>query len=268
MIEIMNAKRIVVKIGSSSLMYENGGPNLKNIERLVRALSGVKNSGREVVLISSGAIGVGVAKLRLQERPADTKGKQAAASVGQCELMHIYDKFFAEYGHVVGQVLLTRNVVDNEISKNNVVNTFNTLLELGVVPIVNENDAVSTVELDELANFGDNDNLAATVATLIGADLVVLFSDIDGLYSKNPKTHSDAKLIPVVYQIDKKIEALCSDSVSGVGTGGMITKIAAAKTVTEQGIDMILLNGAHPEKIYDMFEGKIAGTLFLGREKV
>ncbi len=267
MVQIMNAKRVVVKIGSSSLMYENGGPNLKNIERLVRTLSGMRNAGREVVLITSGAVGVGVSKLRMKERPADIKGKQAAASVGQCELMHIYDKFFAEYGHVVGQVLLTRNVVDNDISKQNVVNTLNTLLEYGVIPIVNENDAISTVELDALVKFGDNDNLAATVATLVGADLVILLSDIDGLYNKNPKTSSDATLIPVVYQIDKDIEALCSDSVSGLGTGGMITKIAAAKTVTNQGIDMIITNGAHPEKMYEIFEGKIEGTLFLGREK-
>lgn len=254
-------KKIVVKVGSSTLTHENGKLNLRLIEKLVRTLSDLQNKGISVVLVSSGAVAVGVSKLGLKSRPCDTPGKQAAAAVGQCELMYLYDKLFSEYNHIVAQVLLTKDVTEDKDRKQNVINTFNNLLSLNVIPIINENDTVSTEELV----FGDNDTLSAIVATLIDADALVLLSDIEGLYDKNPKTHSDAKLISVVKEITPQIVSLAEDTDSNVGTGGMITKIHAAEIATQNGIDMYILSGSDPTILYDIFDSKQVGTVFISK---
>lgn len=258
-----NIKKIVVKVGSSTLTHKNGKLNLLLIEKLVRTLSDLQNKGICVVLVSSGAVAVGVSKLGLKSRPSDTPSKQAAAAVGQCELMYLYDKLFSEYNHIVAQVLLTKDVTDDSVRKQNVINTFNNLLSLNVIPIINENDTVSTEELV----FGDNDTLSAIVATLIDADTLVLLSDIEGLYDKNPKTNPDAKLISVVNEITPQILSLAEDTDSDVGTGGMITKIQAAQIATQNGIDMYILSGSEPSLLYDIIEGNPVGTIFKRKEK-
>lgn len=204
---VKDAKRVVVKVGTSTLTYENGRLNLRRVESLCRVLSDLKNSGREIVLVTSGAIGVGAGHLGLKERPRDIGGKQAAAAVGQCELMYIYDKRFGEYGHITAQVLLTRDVVEDPVRKGNVVNTLTRLLEYGTVPIINENDTVAVDEIE----FGDNDTLSAMVAELIGADALVLLTDIDGLFDADPHVHADAHRIPVVHEIDDSIRALAGE---------------------------------------------------------
>lgn len=257
-----NARRVVVKVGTSTLTYATGGMNLRKIEELVKVLSGLKNSGRQVVLVSSGAISAGMGSLGFQQRPADIASKQAAASVGQCALMYLYDKFFSEYGHIVSQVLLTTDAVEQEERRQNVHNTFERLLELGVVPIVNEND---TVAVDEI-KFGDNDNLSAIVAKLVGADALVIISDIDGLYTGNPREDPDATLIPVVTEITDQLMAVAGGTGSSRGTGGMVTKLLAAKTATDAGVDMVILNGKAPARLYDLFEGKPVGTHFVARK--
>jgi glutamate 5-kinase len=254
-------KKIVVKVGSSTLTHKNGKLNLRLIEKLVRTLADLQNKGISVVLVSSGAVAVGVSKLGLKSSPCDTPGKQAAAAVGQCELMYLYDKLFSEYNHIVAQILLTKDVTEEKDRKQNVINTFNNLLSLNVIPIINENDTVSTEELV----FGDNDTLSAIVATLIDADALVLLSDIDGLYDKNPKTNSDAKLISVVNEITPQIISLAEDTDSDVGTGGMITKIHAAQIAIQNGIDMYILSGNDPAILYDIIEDKKAGTVFLSK---
>lgn len=259
MLNIINAKRIVVKVGSSTITHQTGKFNLRRLESLVRTLCDLKNSGKEVVLVSSGAIAVGLGKLGFLERPGDIPTKQAAAAVGQCELMFLYDKLFSEYGHITAQVLLTKNVVCDPHGKENVINTLNRLLSLGVVPIINENDTISYEEI----LYGDNDTLSAVVAGLCGAELLVLLSDIDGLYDADPRTHPDAHIIPVVYKITEDIRALAGGSGSKVGTGGMITKIQAAELAAASGIDMIIASGDDPRLLYDIFEGKPRGTLFL-----
>ena len=250
--------RIVIKIGTSTLAYETGRLNIKRTESLCKIVSDLKNAGNEIILISSGAIGMGVGKLGLPKRPTDIPTKQAAASVGQCELMYTYDRIFSTYNHTVAQLLLTREDVENETRRENFHNTLTRLLELSVIPIVNENDTVAT---DEIL-IGDNDTLSAIVAKSIDADLLVLFSDIDGLYDKNPKLHSDAKLIPVVEAINDDILAFAEGKGSSLGTGGMATKLSAARIVTDAGIDMIIANGAKPDLLYNITEGKPVGTLF------
>ena len=257
-------KRAVIKIGTSSLTYDNGRQNLRRMEQIVRVVSDLKNAGMELVLVSSGAIGVGVSKLGLSERPKTIMGKQATAAVGQCELMYLYDKLFSEYGHVVAQVLLTKDIVDTASRKQNAVNTFLTLLQYGALPIVNENDTVATDELDCGGNFGDNDTLSALVATLIGADQLVIMSDIDGLYDKDPHRFEDAKPIRVVEQIDDQIRGLAGAAGTNRGTGGMVTKIHAAEIATEAGIDTRIVSSEDPKVLYDVFEGKNVGTLFVG----
>lgn len=260
---IDKAKRIVVKVGTSTLTYPTGRLNIRRISRLVRVLSDLKNSGKEIVLVTSGAIGVGTARLKLPERPKQTRMKQAAAAVGQCELMYLYDKLFAEYGHITAQILMTRIITDRDNTRQNLINTFDTLLSLGAVPIVNENDSVATEEIEcEDMAFGGNDTLSAIVATLINADVLVLLSDIAGLYDSDPHKNADAKLIPYVDKIDDSIYALAGGAGSALGTGGMITKLDAAKTATEAGIDMVIMDGSEPEKLYDLFDGKQVGTLF------
>lgn len=260
---IKKAKRVVVKVGTSTLTYENGKLNLERIERLARVLSGLKNQGREVILVSSGAIGVGMEKLGMAEKPQATREKQAAAAVGQCELMNIYSRLFAEYGHKVAQILLTRDILDHNSREKNAVNTFNTLIDFGVIPIVNENDSISTDEIE----FGDNDNLSAVVAVLTHADALILLTDIDGLYDSDPHQNGGAKLISVIMEINDDIYGMAGGSLGRLGTGGMQTKVRAAEIATENGIDMVIANGKSPDILYDIFDGTIKGTLFLGKGK-
>lgn len=259
------SRRIVIKVGTSTLTYDNGNVNLRRLEQLCKVLSDLQNSGKQIILVSSGAIGVGVGKLKLSQRPKETRFKQAVAAVGQCELMFLYDKFFGEYNNSVAQVLLTKSIVLNEHSKQNVVNTFSTLLEMGIIPIVNEND---TVAIDELvgANFGDNDNLSAIVADLVGADLLVILTDIDGLYDKDPRNNPDAKRIETVTHIDDSIREMAGGSGSNRGTGGMTTKITAAAAATSAGINTVVMNGSDPANIYRLLEGESIGTLFTAAE--
>lgn len=259
--DLQHAKTVVVKIGTSTLTYENGKLNLRRIEYLCRTLSDLQNSGRRIVLVSSGAIGVGVGKLGLARRPDETAKKQALAAVGQCELMFIYDKFFGEYHQNVAQVLLTADVTARENSRTNVVNTFSELLSRGIIPIVNENDTVAVDEL-EGRNFGDNDTLSAIVASLVGADALVILTDIDGLYDKNPKTCPDAKRIPLVRAITDEVRAMAGGAGSSRGTGGMATKIRAAQVAAESHIPTVILAGDDPENLYRVFEGEDIGTVF------
>ncbi len=250
--------RIVIKIGTSTLAHSTGRLNIRRIEQLCKVMSDLKNSGHEIILVSSGAIGMGVGKLGLGGRPEDIASKQAAAAVGQCELMYVYDKLFAEYNHTVGQLLITGIDIENERHRKNFENTLYKLLELGALPIINENDTVSTDEIE----IGDNDTLSAIIASSINAELLVLLSDINGLYNKNPKTHPDAEMIEVVRKITPDIVAL-SDGKGVLGTGGMATKIKAAELVTKSGCDMVIANGAYPKKLYDIVEGKPVGTRFI-----
>ena len=258
---ITQAKRIVVKVGTSTLTYENGKLNLRRVDRLCRVLSDLQNSGRELVLVTSGAIGVGVGKLGLAERPRETEKKQAVAAVGQCELMFIYDKFFGEYNCTVAQVLLTGDVVANDRNRTNTQNTFTELLKMGIIPVVNENDTVAVDEL-EGAQIGDNDTLSAVVAKLIGADLLVILTDIDGLYDKNPSKEPDAKRIPFVPHVTDEVRALAGGKGSNRGTGGMRTKVEAAAAANGAGITCCVMSGAVPEKLYSLFEGVQIGTVF------
>lgn len=253
-----NANRIVFKVGTSTLTHENGKVNIRRVESLVRVLSDLHNAGKDIVLVTSGAISVGVAKSGKTERPKALPHRQAMAAIGQCELMYLYDKLFSEYNNTVAQVLITADVVEHPLRKQNVQNTMETILELGAIPIVNENDTVATEEIE----FGDNDTLSALVADMIGADLLVLLSDIDGLYDADPHKNPNAKLIDYVEKIDDSIEALAGGVGSKHGTGGMATKISAAKIATDAGIDMVILNGDAPEKIYGLLEGEKIGTYF------
>ncbi len=263
MTNIVAAKRVVIKVGTSTLAHQTGLLNLRRVEQLVRVISDLKNSGREIVLVSSGAIGVGMGKLGLTQRPTDIPSKQACAAIGQCELMYIYDKHFSEHNHVVSQVLLTEDVVRDEMRKENVVNTFNRLLRYGSIPIVNENDTVSTDEIDHGGKFGDNDTLSAIVAKLVNADALIILTDVDGLYDCDPVRFSNAKLIPRVNKIDDSIRALAGGSAGKLGTGGMVTKLNAAEMTLERGSLMALINGADPNNLYDLFDGKEKGTLFV-----
>ena len=258
-------KKIVVKVGTSTLTHGTGKPNLQRIDLLAKALSDLHNSGMSVVLVSSGAIAVGASKLRMEKKPAATAEKQAAAAVGQTELMNLYERAFAAYGTDVGQVLLTRDVTEDTVRKKNVINTLSTLLDYGVVPIVNENDSVSTEELEGLV-FGDNDSLSATVAVLAEADLLVLLSDIDGLYDKDP-AQPGARLIDTVEHIGD-VSAYAGSAGSARGTGGMKTKLLAAQIAISNGIDMIIANGRDPSVLYDLVSGApVPHTLFKAKEK-
>jgi len=259
--DFQHARRIVVKVGTSTLAYPNGRLHLRRVEKLVKVLADLKNSGREILLVTSAAIGVGAGLLGLKERPRDTGGKQAAAAVGQCELMYTYDKLFSEYGHRTAQLLLTRDVVDDARRRQNVVNTLNRLMELGVLPIINENDTVAVEELE----FGDNDTLSAIVAVLAEAEGLVLLTDIDGLYTDDPRRNPDARRIPVVEEITPELLEAAKGAGSALGTGGMTTKLHAAAIATGQGIPTVVMQGADPEALYDLTEGKPVGTLFKGR---
>lgn len=255
--------RIVIKIGTSTLTHASGCVNIRRIESLCKIISDMMNAGNEMILVSSGAIGMGVGKLNLKERPKDIAGKQAAAAVGQCELMYIYDKEFTSYNHNVAQILLTAPDLENPDRHNKFENTMTRLIELGALPIINENDTVATEEIE----FGDNDTLAAKVAESINADLLVLLSDIDGLYTADPHKSKDARLIPEVHGITEEIAALAGGAGSERGTGGMITKIRAAKIATEAGCDMIIANGAYPELLYKVMDGEPVGTRFFADKK-
>lgn len=254
--------RIVIKVGTSSLTYETGKLNIKKIEQLVRVISDLRNRGIEVALVSSGAVGAGVGKLNLPEKPDDTRKKQALAAIGQASLVSMYDRFFAEYGHNTAQVLLTKFTLDEEARYINAKNTFEMMFEYGVIPIVNENDVISTYELE----FGDNDTLSAYIAKLVGAQLLIILSDIDGFYDANPSDNPDAEVIPLITEIDEELESLAGGAGSRRGTGGMQTKLKAAEMVCSEGIDMVITNGEAPERIYDILDGKPTGTLFSSRE--
>ncbi len=254
--------RTVIKIGTSTLTYRSGCVNIRRMESLCKTVSDIVNSGHKVVLVSSGAIGMGVGKLNLKEKPTDIAGKQAAAAVGQCELMYLYDKEFSAHNRTVAQLLLTSPDLKNDDRHQKFENTVNRLLELGVIPIINENDTVATEEIE----FGDNDTLSALVAAGINADLLVLLSDIDGLYTSDPHKDKDARLIPDVYEITNEIEALSGGAGSALGTGGMLTKIKAAKIANASGCDMIIANGAFPELLYKIFDGEAVGTRFYAKK--
>ena len=254
--------RIVIKVGTSTLAHRTGRMNIRRVEALCKVLSDVKNAGHEVILVSSGAIGMGVGKLSLKERPKDIPTKQAAAAVGQCELMYTYDRLFSQYNHTVAQVLLTGSDVEDEGRRNHFHNTMFRLLELGARPVINENDTVAT---DEIV-IGDNDTLGAIVATTVEADLLILLSDIDGLYTADPRRDPQARLMPVVEALTPEVMALAGGNGSALGTGGMVTKLRAAKLVTQEGIDMVIANGEQPEIIYQILDGAPVGTRFIGRK--
>lgn len=254
----MNIKNLVVKVGTSTLTHETGLINLHRIERLARVLSDIKNRGINVVLVSSGAISVGMGKLGMKTRPTETRTKQAAASVGQVELMNIYSKMFSDYGVSVSQVLLTKAVVSDDELKHNAENTMETLLSMGVVPIVNENDTIST---DQIA-VGDNDTLSAYVAQLVKADLLVILSDIEGLYDADPRTNMNAHLIGRVEEVTEEIRQLAGGSGSERGTGGMHTKLDAVEIAAKVGTNTVIANGEYPSVLYDIVEGKPRGTFF------
>ncbi len=258
------AKRIVVKVGTSTLTYATGRVNIRRVEKFVNVLADLANSGKELVLVTSGALSIGCGRMGLQERPKDTPTRQAMAAVGQCELMYLYDELFTRHNHTVAQVLLTKDIVEDDHRRQNVVNTFSRLLSLGVIPVINENDTVAVDEL-EGENFGDNDTLSAIVATLVDADVLVLISDIPGLFTRNPREDPSATLIPTVEDISEEIIATASGSGSSRGTGGMITKVHAAQIATQAGIDMAIISGENPLLLYDLFDGKQVGTHFMAK---
>ena len=263
MIDFTKKKRIVIKLGTSTLTHKTGKLNIRRMTNLVQVLSDLHNAGKEILLVSSGAIGMGVGKLNLPERPKDTPSKQAAAAVGQCELMHIYDDMFSKYSITVAQILLTKTIVQNPERRQHVQNTIERLLQLGVIPILNEND---TVAIDELElEIGENDSLSAVIATVADADLLVILSDIDGLFSADPRVHQDAEVVPLVSAIDDSILQMAGGAGSKLGTGGMATKLNAAQIATENGIDMVIMNGKNPDLLYDLFDNKQVGTLFLAK---
>ncbi len=262
-------KRIVIKIGSSSLTHsETGRLNLRKLEVLARELSDLRNQGKDVILVSSGAVATGVAALGLEEKPTELKRKQACAAVGQARLMMIYQKLFSEYNQPSAQILMTKNTMVNNINRKNAQNTFNELLSLGVIPIVNENDSISTYELQNLEKFGDNDTLSAVVAALVQADLLILLSDIDGLFTDDPNTNPDAKFIDVVESLDDELLDMGKGtSGSKVGTGGMATKLTAAQIASATGVDMVIANGSDFHVIHKITEGRNYGTLFVSQPK-
>ena len=266
---LRNKKRVIVKIGSSSLLHEETGKlNLLKLERLVRELCDIKNQGMDVCLVSSGAIAVGRQSMGFKERPEKIAVKQACAAVGQARLMTIYQKLFGEYNQMVAQILMTKNTMVNNANRRNAQNTFNELLAVGVIPIVNENDSVSSYEFQNLVKFGDNDTLSSVVAALIGADLLILMSDIDGLFTDDPNSNPDAEFIDIVENMDDNMRKLGKSSTgSNVGTGGMATKLTAAIIATAAGADMVIANGNDFHNIHRIVEGKNCGTLFVGNKK-
>lgn len=254
--------RIVVKVGTSTLAHSTGQLNIRRVEQLCKVLSDLKNAGHEIILVSSGAIGMGMGKLSLQTRPQDIPTKQAAAAVGQCELMYTYDKLFSEYHHTVAQLLLTGSDIEHPQRRENFHNTLFRLLELGALPVVNENDTIAT---DEIV-IGDNDTLGAIVAVNVQADLLILLTDIDGFYTADPRTNPQAQLITRVDEISPALFAMCGKNRTALGTGGMSTKLSAAKRAADAGIDTVVANGNRPEILYEIMDGAPAGTRFIGRK--
>jgi glutamate 5-kinase len=264
--QLKHKKRIIIKIGSSSLTHpETGSLNLDKMERLVRILTDLRNQGKDVVLVTSGAIAVGRKALGILERPTERSVKQACAAVGQASLMMVYQKLFAEYNQTAAQILMTKYTMINDISRYNAKNTFEELFTMGVIPIVNENDTVSTDELD--LDFGDNDTLSAIVTALVEGDLLILLSDIEGLYTDDPHTNKEARLIPCVTEINEELSGMAKSSTSSVGTGGMSTKVSAARIATSSGADMVITNGDNVRNINHIIEGKEIGTLFQSHKK-
>lgn len=259
--KLKGAHRIVVKVGSSTLTHESGKLNLLRLEKYARVLSDIRNQGKDIILVSSGAVAVGMAKVGRTQRPLALPHRQAMAAVGQSELMYLYDKLFSEYHNTVAQILLTRDVMEEPLRRQNAQNTFETLLEQGIIPIVNENDTVSTEELE----FGDNDTLSALVAKLVGADVLVIMTDISGLYDCDPKSNPNAEIIRVVEDINEDTKKCAGGAGSRYGTGGMITKLAAGEIAVNAGIDMVIMSGADPYAIYTLLEGKPVGTLFIAK---
>lgn len=252
--------RIVVKVGTSTLSHPTGRLNIRHVEMLVKVLSDLKNAGHEIILVSSGAIGMGVGRLNLPGRPEDIPTKQAAAAVGQCALMDTYDRLFSQFNHTVAQILLTGEDIDHEDRRTNFENTVNRLLTLGVLPVINENDSVATAEI----KVGDNDTLAAIVACSVQAELLVLLSDIDGLFSADPRTDPTAERIPIVEKVTPELETMAAGAGTSLGTGGMATKLHAAKLVMANSCDMVIANGSRPECLYDILDGEDIGTRFVG----
>ena len=257
--------RVVIKVGTSTLTHPTGNLNIRKVEQLCAVMSDLKNAGHELVLVSSGAIGMGVGKLGLDQRPDDMPTKQAAAAGGQCELMYVYDKLFSQYHHVVAQVLLTGGDINDPHRCTNVQNTLARLLALRALPIINENDAVSTDEIGVVSTIGENDTLSAIVARLLEARLLILLSDIDGLYTADPHKNPDARLIPVVEELTPEIVALADGKGSRLASGGMATKLKAARICMEAGCDMVIANGAQPTQLYDILDGIPTGTRFVAR---
>lgn len=257
---LKDKQRIVIKIGSSSITHEETGAlNLTKLEILVRELCDLKNQGKDIILVSSGAIAVGRQAVHFDHRPKKIAEKQACAAIGQAQLMMIYQKLFHEYGHLAAQILLTKDTIEEDLSRYNAVNTFEELLSMGVIPVVNENDTVSTYEIQ----FGDNDSLSATVAALTNADLLILLSDIDGLFTDDPRKNPDAEFVPLVEKLDRKLIDMGKGTSSDVGTGGMEAKLRAALIATEAGADMIIANGADFHVLHKIIQGEAYGTLFL-----
>ncbi len=261
--ELKLKSKLVIKIGTSTLSFASGRLNLQRIEKLAEYLCKLTKSGKKVVLVSSGAIGVGAGRLGMTEKPKNLNAKQALAAIGQAELIKIYQRFFERYDQKVAQVLLTKDVMTDDVKNKNAKNTLNKLLDMGIIPIINENDTIST---DEIL-FGDNDTLSANVATLVQAELLIMLSDIDGLYSDNPKNNPDAKKISFVDSITPEIESISNDTDSSFGTGGMVTKILAAKICFESGIDSIITNGKDPSILFSILDGDDVGTLFSANQK-
>lgn len=255
--------RIVIKVGTSTLTHQNGNINIRRIENLCKVISDLKNSGLEIILVSSGAIAMGIGKIGLNKKPQDIPSKQACAAIGQCELMYVYDKLFQEHNHTVAQILMTGADFENAERYENFKNTLDRLLEFGVLPIINENDTIATSEI----KVGDNDTLSAITAVGAHADLLILLSDIDGLYTADPHQVADATLIPQVKEIDEHILELAGAAGTEFGTGGMVTKLHAAQLCMDAGMDMIIANGSNPSVLYDIFDGKLVGTRFIGKEK-
>lgn len=258
--------RIVVKVGTSTLTNEVGMSDLRSFDRLACVLSDIQNMGYEVILVSSGAIAVGTNKLNMKTRPTSMRLKQAAAAVGQCSIMYLYDKFFGDYDKTIAQILLNAEDIEQEEKKENLTNTFDALLEMGIIPVVNENDSLSYTEIEsEERLFGDNDMLSAVVAVLCKAKKLIILSDINGFYDSDPRLYHNAKLIEKIEKIDDKIDSLAGGAGSGRGTGGMKTKLQAAGLATANGTDTVITNGKHPESLYDFIKGKNIGTLFVGK---
>ena len=255
---VKDYNRIVIKVGTSTLTHATGALNLRRIEALTLAISDFKNAGKQIVLVSSGAVSAGIAKMNVDHRPRSVEEKQAMAAVGQSELMKIYDRFFSTYGHTVGQILMTKDVIDNPDRRTAAENTFRVMLEMGCIPIVNENDSVSSEEI----KFGGNDTLSAYVSLVCGADLLINLSDIDGLYDSDPRKNPEARLVPRVRAIDDVVLAMAGGAGTERGTGGMAAKLSAAKIVTEKGIPMIIANGTDPHILYELLSGRGFGTFF------